>query len=105
MAKIKVDSWQHTYKNIIEQKYLDSLNYEEQTNKYIDSFDEYKNTVLVAEDTNNHKIIGYACFSTEPNEFADSELISLYLDPKHTKKGIGTSLFREVTKELKKYNK
>ncbi len=105
MAKIKVDSWQHTYKNIIEQKYLESLNYEEQTNKYIDSFDEYKNTVLVAEDTNNHKIIGYACFSIEPNEFADSELISLYLDPKHTKKGIGTSLFREVTKELKKYNK
>lgn len=105
MAKIKVDSWQHTYKNIIEQKYLESLNYEEQTNKYIDSFDEYKNTVLVAEDTNNHKIIGYACFSTEPNEFADSELVSLYLDPKHTKKGIGTSLFREVTKELKKYNK
>ena len=100
MAKIKVDSWQHTYKNIIEQKYLDSLNYEEQTNKYIDSFDEYKNTVLVAEDTNNHKIIGYACFSTEPNEFADSELISLYLDPKHTKKGIGTSLFREITKKL-----
>ena len=105
MAKIKVDSWQHTYKNIIDQKYLDSLNYEEQTNKYIDSFDEYKSTVLVAEDTNNHKIIGYACFSTEVNEFADSELISLYLDPKHTKKGIGTSLFREVTKELKKYNK
>lgn len=105
MAKIKVDSWQHTYKNIIEQKYLESLNYEEQTNKYIDSFDEYKNTVLVAEDTNNHQIIGYACFSTEPNEFADSELVSLYLDPKHTKKGIGTSLFREVTKELKKYNK
>lgn len=105
MAKIKVNSWQHTYKNIIDQKYLDSLNYEEQTNKYIDSFDEYKNTVLVAEDTNNHEIIGYACFSTETNEFADSELISLYLDPKHTKKGIGTSLFREVTKELKKYNK
>ncbi len=105
MAKIKVNSWQHTYKNIIDQKYLDSLNYEEQTNKYIDSFDEYKSTVLVAEDTNNHEIIGYACFSTEANEFADSELISLYLDPKHTKKGIGTSLFREVTKELKKYNK
>lgn len=105
MAKIKVDSWQHTYKNIIDQNYLDALNYEEQTEKYIDSFDEYKNTVLVAEDTNSHKIIGYACFSTETNEYADSELISLYLDPKSTKKGIGTSLFREVTKELKKYNK
>jgi ribosomal protein S18 acetylase RimI-like enzyme len=105
MAKIKVDSWQQTYKNIIEQKYLDSLNYEEQSNRYIESFEEYKNSVLVAEDLNNHNIIGYACFSTEPNEYADSELVSLYLDPKHIKKGIGTSLFREVVKELKKYNK
>lgn len=105
MAKIKVDSWQQTYKGIIDQKYLDSLNYEEQTKKYIASFDEYKNTVLVAEDSNTHEIIGYACFSPEANDFADSELVSIYLDPKHTKKGIGSSLFREVTKELKKYNK
>ena len=37
MAKIKVDCWQDTYKNIIDQSYLDSLNYEIQTNKYIDS--------------------------------------------------------------------
>lgn len=105
MARIKIDSWKATYKNIIDQKYLDSLDYDIQTNKYIDSFDEYKNAVLVAEDINSHNIIGYACFSTESNEYADSELISLYLDTKHLRKGIGTSLFREVTKELKKYNK
>ena len=32
MARIKVDCWQDTYKNIIDQSYLDSLNYEIQTN-------------------------------------------------------------------------
>lgn len=105
MAKIKVDSWQNTYKGIIEQEYLDNLNYDIQESKYIDSFDEYKNTVLVAEHNDTKEIIGYACFSTEENEFADCELISLYLSPKETKKGIGTCLFREVIKELKKYNK
>ena len=105
MAKIKVDCWQDTYKNIIDQSYLDSLNYEIQTNKYIDSFDEYKNMVLVAEDVNDHKIIGYSCFSTDANEYADAELISLYIDKKYARSGVGTSLLRETIKELKKYNK
>ena len=105
MAKIKVDCWQDTYKNIIDQSYLDSLNYEIQTNKYIDSFDEYKNMVLVAEDVNDHKIIGYACFSTDANEYADAELISLYIDKNYSRRGVGTSLLRETIKELKKYNK
>ncbi|MGN1371952.1 MAG: aminotransferase class I/II-fold pyridoxal phosphate-dependent enzyme [Candidatus Coprovivens sp.] len=105
MAKIKVDSWQETYKNIIDQNYLKELNYQEQTEKYIASFNEYKNSVLVAEDINSHKILGYACFSTDINEYADSELVSIYLDKKYLKKGIGSSLFREVAKELKKYNK
>lgn len=105
MARIKVDCWQDTYKNIIDQSYLDSLNYEIQTNKYIDSFDEYKNMVLVAEDVNDHKIIGYSCFSTDANEYADAELISLYIDKKYARRGVGTSLLRETIKELKKYNK
>ena len=105
MAKIKVDCWQDTYKNIIDQSYLDSLNYEIQTNKYIDSFDEYKNMVLVAEDVNDHKIIGYSCFSTDANEYADAELISLYIDKNYSRRGVGTSLLRETIKELKKYNK
>ena len=105
MAKIKVDCWQDTYKNIIDQDYLDSLNYERQTNKYIDSFDEYKNMVLVAEDVENHNIIGYACFSTDKNEYADAELISLYIDKKYARRGVGSSLLRETIKELKKYNK
>ena len=105
MAKIKVDCWQDTYKNIIDQSYLDSLNYEIQTNKYIDSFDEYKNMVLVAEDVNDHKIIGDSCFSTDANEYADAELISLYIDKNYSRRGVGTSLLRETIKELKKYNK
>ena len=96
MARIKVDCWQDTYKNIIDQSYLDSLNYEIQTNKYIDSFDEYKNMVLVAEDVNDHKIIGYSCFSTDANEYADAELISLYIDKTYARRGVGTSLLRET---------
>lgn len=105
MAKIKIDSWKKTYKNIIDQNYLDSLNYEIQEQKYLNSFEEYKNNVLIAEDNNTKEVIGYCCFSLEENELADSEIVSIYLNPNYTKKGIGTSLFRETIKELKKYNK
>lgn len=108
MAHIKVDSWNKTYKNIIDPDYLATLNYEDQTKRYIESFNEYKNNVLVAIDKETNKVIGYACFSLNENEFvdiSDCELVSLYLDPKYTGKGIGKSLFRETIKILRGYNK
>ncbi len=105
MAKIKVDSWQKTYPGIIDQKYLDSLNYEEQEAKYLDSFTEYKHSVLVAEDNDTKKVVGYSCFNLETNEYTDCELVSLYINPKYTRRGIGTILLRETIKELKGYNK
>lgn len=108
MAHIKVDSWNATYKGIIDDDYLASLDYKIQTDRYIDSFDEYKYTVLVAIEKETNKVVGYSCFSTSQNEFvptSDCELVSLYLHPDYTGKGIGKSLFRETVKILKGYNK
>lgn len=108
MAHIKVDSWNETYKGIIDDEYLASLDYQIQTDRYIESFDEYKYNVLVACEKKTNKIIGYSCFSTNENEFVDNtdcELVSLYLAPGYTGKGIGKSLFRETIKILKGYNK
>ena len=56
--------------------------------------------VLVAEDVNDHKIIGYSCFSTDANEYADAELISLYIDKNYSRQGVGTSLLRETIKKI-----
>lgn len=108
MAHIKVDSWNETYKGIIDDDYLASLDYQIQTDRYIESFDEYKYNVLVAIEKETNKVIGYSCFSTTQNEFvpsSDCELVSLYLAPGYTGKGIGNSLFRETIKILKGYNK
>lgn len=105
MAQVKVNSWKKTYQNIIDSNYLSTLNYEEQAKKYIESFEEYKNCVLVAIEKESNKVIGYSCFDTNENEYADCELVSLYLEPKYTQKGIGKSLFRETIKNLKGYNK
>ena len=102
MAHIKVDGWRNAYKNIIDEKYLNQLNYEEQTKKYIESFDDYKNAVIVAVNKESEEVVGYSCF----DEFAssdeyDCELTSLYIDPRHLREGIGSLLLKETINYLK----
>ena len=99
MAKIKIDGWQNTYDQIIASKYLKGMDYEEQTQRYYRSFDEYKNRVLVA--VKGNEVLGYACFDPKEKAFKyDSELESLYIKNSEHNKGIGTALFKEVSKEL-----
>lgn len=99
MAQIKVEGWQNAYDKIIASKYLKSLNVEEQTKRYIQSFEEYKDLVFVA--VKDDEVLGYACFKPyDKKEKYDSELVSLYLRKEADGKGIGSSLFKEVVKEL-----
>ncbi len=94
MAHIKVDGWKNAYDKIIDSSYLNSLNYEAQSQRYISSFDEYKDSVLVA--VRGEEVLGYSCFDTKNY----SELVSLYIKPSEIGKGIGTALFIETCKEL-----
>ena len=102
MAKIKIDVWRETYKNIIDDEYLNNLDLKKQTQKYFRSFDEYKDRVLVA--VKNKEILGYSCFDAKTNSVKyDSELVSIYI--KDRNRGIGTALFKETVKELLSKNK
>ena len=102
MAHIKVDGLRNAYDNIISSKYLHKLDYKSQTERYIASFDEYKDLVLVAE--KEDEVLGYSCFSYNNDKY-DSELVSLYIKPDHLSKGIGTTLFKETAKELYENNR
>lgn len=104
MARIKVDGWKNAYDSIISAGYLKKLNYEEQTERYEASFEEYKDLVFVA--VRGEEVLGYSCFNPIPNiEQFDAELVSLYIKPTEIGKGIGTSLFLETVKELKNLDK
>ena len=99
MAHIKIDGWRNAYDEIIASKYLKSLDYTKQTERYISSFDEYKDLVLVA--VRGKEVLGYACFDPiEKTGKYDSELVSLYIKPENIHKGIGTNLLKETAKEL-----
>lgn len=93
MAHIKVDGWKGAYDRIVASKYLNALDYEQQTRRYIESFEEYKDRVLVA--VKDDEVLGYSCFDPKA-----SELVSLYVKPSEKGKGIGTALFKETCKEL-----
>lgn len=99
MARIKIDGWRTAYDKIVSSKYLNGLDYEKQTQRYINSFEEYKDLVLVA--VREEEVLGYSCFAlkTEDNKY-DSELVSLYMKREEAGKGIGTALFKETVKEL-----
>ena len=99
MAKIKIDGWMNTYDRIIASKYLKTLDYKKQTERYIASFDEYKDLVFVA--VRGEEVLGYSCFHyyDRDNKF-DSELVSLYIKKEHQGKKIGTNLLKETAKEL-----
>lgn len=99
MARIKIDGWRTAYDKIIASKYLNELDYDKQTQRYISSFDEYKDLVLVAE--RKGEILGYSCFSlSDKDDKYDSELVSLYVKKEYVKQGIGSNLLIETAKEL-----
>ena len=99
MAKIKIDGWMNTYDRIIASKYLKTLDYKKQTERYIASFDEYKDLVFVA--VKDEEVLGYSCFHLQDKSGnCDSELVSLYIKPNEQGKGIGTNLLKETAKEL-----
>ena len=99
MARIKIDGWRDTYDQIIASTYLKGMDYEEQTQRFFRSFEEYKERVLVA--VRGKEVLGYSCFDPKERSFKyDSELESLYIRNDEHHKGIGTALFKETAKQL-----
>lgn len=99
MARIKIDGWKNAYDKIIASKYLNQLDYTSQKERYISSFEDYKNLVLVAD--RDGEILGYSCFNYfDKKAKYDAELVSLYIKKSEAGRGIGSNLLIETAKEL-----
>lgn len=104
MARIKIDGWMYTYDKIIASKFLKTLDYKKQTERYIASFDEYKELVFVA--VRGDEVLGYSCFDyNDKSHNFDSELVSLYVKQNEQGRKIGTKLLKATIKELKENGK
>ena len=99
MAHIKIDGWRTAYDKIVASKYLNSLDYDAQTQRYLSSFDDYKDLVFVA--VRGDEVLGYSCFMPfDKDKKYDSELVSLYIKKSEAGRGIGSSLLIATAKEL-----
>jgi len=106
VVKIQVTSWQNTYKGIIDDDFLDSMDINEITERR--EKDYHKGGFIVV--IENNEIIGFSRY-VDTNQFTpeyddvDCEIIALYvrLDKKH--RGIGKRMFNYIVKELKQKDK
>lgn len=97
IAKVHVDSWRTTYKNIVSDTYLAQLNYEDREKMWRDNSFE---SVFVAEDQSG--IFGFAGFGPERTKKHnyDGELYAIYLFKEKQKMGAGKALVKEGVKYL-----
>lgn len=100
MAKVHVDSWRTTYKEIVPQHFLDGMSYSERENRW--SRQIMKQEVFVAENEKG-TIVGFAAGGKERSgaylEY-DGELYAIYLLEEVQGQGIGKALVKQVAQSL-----
>lgn len=101
VAKVQVDSWQTTYKNIIPDEYLNKMTYESREQKWKDIIS--NQAVFIAE-TDDGEIIGFSNGGKERSgKYTNysGELYAIYILEVHQRKGLGKLLLKPVIEDLK----
>ncbi|MFE4523726.1 GNAT family N-acetyltransferase [Cytobacillus firmus] len=102
IAKVHVDSWRTTYKDIIPQAFLDNLSYQRREELWTNKIP--KGNVFVAENSEG-EIVGFSSGGKERSgKFRNyqGELSSIYILKEFQGQGIGKSLIKPVIKELER---
>ena len=107
VAILHVDSWNKTYKGIIEQEHLDNMknNLDKRIERMKNEFNLRKMIVVILD----NEIVAFSEF-TLTNEFSkdldiDCELCGLYIKNEYLGKGIGTKVFDYVKSIFAENNK
>ncbi|MFF8673649.1 GNAT family N-acetyltransferase [Streptomyces sp. NPDC015242] len=99
VAEIRVRGWQHAYRGMIPQSYLDGLSVAEDAERRRTHLAQADSGVvnLVAEDTEG-EVVGWAChgpYREGEVRTADAELYALYVHPDHLGRGAGQALLAQ----------
>jgi GNAT superfamily N-acetyltransferase len=100
VAEIRVRGWQHAYRGMMPQSYLDGLDVERDAERRREYLARADGAVvnLVAEDAGG-EIVGWACHGPyREGEVltADAELYAIYVHPDHLGRGAGRALLAEL---------
>ena len=100
IAKVHVDSWKTTYRNIVPDSYLDGLTYEAREQLWNENLKQC--TVFVAE-TETGEVIGFAdCGNERSGDYPgiEGEVYAIYILEAYQEQSIGKRLMQAVSKEL-----
>lgn len=97
IAKVHVDSWRTTYKEIIPGSYLNNLSYDERTDLWNKIITQRKDNVIVAEDYAGG-IVGFASWDGNDDS---CDLTAIYLLEEFQGRGIGKMLFKKLFTHFK----
>ncbi|MGM0896985.1 MAG: N-acetyltransferase family protein [Bacillota bacterium] len=100
IAKVHVDSWITTYRNIVPDEYLNGLKYEEREKQWNRNLQH--STAFVAENEAG-EVIGFADGGKERSgDYPDigGEVYSIYILKAYQGQGVGKMLMQAVSKEL-----
>ncbi|PEJ53120.1 GNAT family N-acetyltransferase [Bacillus sp. AFS002410] len=105
IAKVHVDSWRTTYRNILPDHFLQSLSYDQRTDIWKTNFSHKNNYIYVAEN-NEGEIIGFGtCGKREKNKVEHSgDLTSIYLLEEYQGTGTGKQLLMQLFNQFKELN-
>jgi ribosomal protein S18 acetylase RimI-like enzyme len=97
IAKVHVDCWRTTYKNIITSDFLDKLSYDQRTELWVKNISNEKNYVFVAENNEGH-IVGFADGGKRETNLVEhsGDLTSIYVLLEYQGMGIGKKLVQQL---------
>lgn len=102
IAFINAESWKTTYRDIVDQGFLDTLTVDQQLPRAKRLVESAGIICLVAYEKKSEQIVGFICLgeNREKNVDADSELQAIYILEEHQGCGIGRMLFNEGVRLL-----
>ncbi|MFG2884248.1 GNAT family N-acetyltransferase [Streptomyces sp. NPDC048297] len=106
VAEIRIRGWQHAYRGLMPQTYLDALSVPADAERRRTWFTKGDGTVLNLVAERDGRIVGWAAlgpYRDEEVRTADAELYALYVDPGHLGTGIGRALLAESVERCAGY--
>ena len=101
LARVYVDTWMATYRGLLNESFLSSLNYRDVSVQWSRTLEHAVTLVYLAQDE-RQEIVGFVTGGKESSGSLafDAEVYTLYILPDYQRRGIGNRLLRAVADAL-----
>ncbi|HUX51328.1 MAG TPA: GNAT family N-acetyltransferase [Spirochaetia bacterium] len=102
LARVYVDTWMATYRGLLNQSFLSSLNQRDVTVQWVRTLEHAETVVYLAQDE-RQEIVGFITGGKESSGSLafDAEIYTLYILPDYQHRGIGNRLLRAAADALR----